>query len=389
MAEWNERVLGKAVAIGNAVLYRQDRLERVRCGELSASNRSVAVAVRGCRGTALASLGRTVIISVHLDAGSEEMRVGQIARSLSCVRHAGARDAVIVGDMNTGCAPGTCIAAFVDGAREPAPEEFARECGKALRVGASSDDCVDDGADDTSVGVGAPTADAPTEAQLREWRALWKKAREAVAQYRVGLARVPTGPTRAAYENGEVSGPCTLDPLDHIFYSSRALTLRAAWAALGPDAEAMPNRTCPSDHIPVAAVFQPLPVPTPSAEEEAVALARFDEMDARHVATVSALEEALKLQEPPPQPEEPARSDGDSTAAQPKKKNKKSQKPPPEVIAYIRESRRQHRELKEQQEAERGELVCGLRDLERDVVEARLCLVTWAKTGARKPPSWD
>ena len=117
IAKRNERVLGSRSAIGNAVLYRTDRLSLVE--QQGAGGRDqltgVGVCVRGQPGTALAALGPTAVLSVHLDATSEEKRVRQLSNCLERARQLGTREVIIAGDLNTEMWSGSCVEAFVAG----------------------------------------------------------------------------------------------------------------------------------------------------------------------------------------------------------------------------------------------------------------------------------
>ena len=57
-------------------------------------------------------------------------------------------------------------------------------------------------------GVRVQPEDLPSEAQMAAWRALQDQAAASAKEQRVALARVPTGPTRAAYRAGQHEGPC-------------------------------------------------------------------------------------------------------------------------------------------------------------------------------------
>merc|ERR1719329_1720759 len=128
IAERNKRVLDQEVAIGNVVLCRRDRLERIDVTDLPSANTRVATCIRGLASGPLSALGRTVVFSVHLDAQSEEKRVEQLCACLGLVRQAGAREVVIAGDMNTEVLAGSCVGASIDGCPDPSAEDLAREC---------------------------------------------------------------------------------------------------------------------------------------------------------------------------------------------------------------------------------------------------------------------
>ena len=425
MAARNARVLGVDATVCNALLYRADRLELVAKATNEGkgdkdSTTCVALCVRGRAGSALGALAPTVVVSVHLDATSEAKRVRQVASCLRRSRKLAATVAargggalppggqpltIIAGDMNTEILPGSCVAAFLaatameDGGADreglkggvagggrltplaPTAEQLAAECASALRLA--------DGA-------------SPSEAQLAEWDVLWAEAAAAVREHRVGLARVATQGTRAAFDHvaqGEGSAH-TMGTwrLDHILYTTKSAQPVAYWGTLEDDAEAaatgLPNHCCPSDHLPIAAVFRPLKAPTLDAAAAEALRARMAAVDEEHAAAQSALTAALEMELaaveaaiPPAAPEVAA--DGAAataaapggepvaagkTAAQKAKKAKKVKKgpPPAAVIEFMRHKRARMSDLKAAQRAARETLVVGLSDLELDVVEEYL-----------------
>ena len=76
---------------------------------------SDACRVSTAPGTALAALGPTAVLSVHLDATSEEKRVRQLSNCLERARQLGTREVIIAGDLNTEMWSGSCVEAFVAG----------------------------------------------------------------------------------------------------------------------------------------------------------------------------------------------------------------------------------------------------------------------------------
>lgn len=389
MAERNKRVLDLEAAIGCAVLYRADRLEVLDDKSAAQPNTLLSICVRGRQATALSALEPVAIFSVHLDAQSEVKRVEQLSKCLTVARQRGVREIIIAGDLNSECLEGSCVAAFCASMRQPSDEEMARECAAALRLGASE---AEEGAEGPGSGAG-PAPQAPTAEQLQEWRELWAEAAGAAEDCRAALSRVPLGPTRAAYEHGKTCGPCVAWRLDHLLYSARSLELRARWATLEADpesaAEGLPNRRCPSDHLPVAATFRPVPVPRLAAEEEAALLRQLGQVEERHEAESAALQAQLEATRPKAAAEEAAAAAA-AAAEQPqgkqeKKKKKASERPAPEVQAHIQECRRQSRQQKELHAGERAETVAALGDLERDALEKHFCLRVWVETGKRQP----
>jgi hypothetical protein len=222
MAARNARVLRSCTAIGNALLYRTDRLMDVDAKKPRAdATTRVCMCLRGRPATALEPLGPLAVFSVHLDATKETTRVKQLSK---CVEMAvdtfGTRAVLIAGDMNSELARGSCVAALVGGAHDgtvaaPTQAELQRECASALRLstddGAAEDDSDTRGDDAEAAspaeggGGGSPM---PTAEQMQAWQQLYDAAQRVPRAQRVRLERVPTGATRAAYAHGAMVGPC-------------------------------------------------------------------------------------------------------------------------------------------------------------------------------------
>lgn len=92
MADRNQRVLRQRAPVGNAILYRIDRLEPCVVADAPVSRLGkkkresmpatrVAVLLQGVAGSALGGvLHPTCFFSLHLDATDEEKRVSQLAK---------------------------------------------------------------------------------------------------------------------------------------------------------------------------------------------------------------------------------------------------------------------------------------------------------------------
>lgn len=361
----NKRVLDVNTAVGNVILYQRDRLELCNKSAISSTNTRVAAALRGRPGTMLETLSRTVIFSVHLDATSEQKRVDQLSTCLDITRQAGTREVVIAGDMNSECLLGSCVGAFLDGTT-PAASDLARECATALWLNGES----------------------PTEEQLKTWSELRQKAIDAPLSHRITLSHLETGPTRAAYDHGKNCGPCVSWCLDHIFYSTRNLQLQTSWNALEADEESaaagLPNHKCPSDHLPIAATFKPLPAALDGAQAAAL-VKQVDAMDARQAVEQQLLRDKLAALEPPPATTA-AEPTVETSIGEPAKKGKKTVKAraSPEMIAFIQNKRRQERELKAAHLAERETLAKAWGDLELDVMEQHISIEQWVESGAQQ-----
>eukprot|EP00927_Polykrikos_kofoidii_P056696 TRINITY_DN50786_c0_g1_i1.p1 TRINITY_DN50786_c0_g1~~TRINITY_DN50786_c0_g1_i1.p1 ORF type:complete len:603 (+),score=84.10 TRINITY_DN50786_c0_g1_i1:59-1867(+) len=389
MADRNLRVLDDEVAIGCAVLYRTDRLELCAEGGLNnAPNTLVPALLRGREGTPLAALDPTAFFSVHLDARSEEKRVDQLIKCLELVRRMGVHEAVLAGDLNTECLPGSCVSAFVAGTPEPTADEMKRECASELRLGAVCEDG-DDGADalgsavETDKNVASAEA-GPTDAQLEEWAVRWRRAESTAKSLRVPLSHLHTGPTRAGYDHGMSVGPCVSWRLDHILFTARTLELRGCWDTLEADPEStasgLPNRTCPSDHLPVASVFLPSPSPRINDAQVADLMARVDLVGRRQASERLALQSELDGRKPNTPAVAPP-----TEAAAGKKQKKGKERPSPEMEAFIRESRSQLRKQKELHAEERERFLLELGELELDAVDRKFCRASWVKNGECVP----
>mmetsp|Transcript_91820 Transcript_91820/g.285704 ORF Transcript_91820/g.285704 Transcript_91820/m.285704 type:complete len:565 (-) Transcript_91820:28-1722(-) len=389
MAERNLRVLDNEVAIGAAVLYRTDRLEVFDSRNTKDPNTRVAACLRGRRGSALEALGRTVVVSLHLDAKSEEKRVEQLKTCAGLARQLGVREMVIAGDLNTECLPGSCVGAFVAGTPEPTEAELARECAVALRVTSGEGDEPPEVAEGAGEAGGPVEPPGPTAAQLQEWAALWKRAAAIPGEHRMAFSHVPTGATRAAYDHGKLCGPCVTWRLDHIFYTPRTLALCGSWATLEADpasaAAGLPNRSCPSDHLPVAALFRPSPTPALDEARTAELLRQLGAVEERHASEQQALKEELEKLEPAPPPAGAAPAAAEPSTPPPSKKaKKKNERPSAEMQALIQERRRRLREQKERHARERRDFVAGLGELEQDALDQSLCSASWVETGERR-----
>ncbi|CAJ1390691.1 unnamed protein product [Effrenium voratum] len=358
IAERNERVLANKVATGCALLFRTARL--ARSGTETDGSGDPNTLVSACLvGVGDLTLDPTAFFAVHLDAQSEEKRVEQLKKCLDRARALGTRNAVLAGDMNTECLPGSCVQAMIS--REPVTQEqMARECASALRLKGDEEE-------DSEGAVGAKGAEGssePSEEQLEQWRVLWDKAAVAPREQRIELLRVPTGPTRSSYEHGKTEGPCVTWSLDHVFYSPRTLRLLSKWTALEADpdsaASGLPNAQNPSDHLPVAAIFEASPTPCLDAAARQQLEQRLGDLELRHSSQLAELEAgaagprwaagplgrwaALKEMEP--------KAEADEVAAKAKSKKKGDS---PEVIAFKQEKRRRSKELKAKHQAEREE----------------------------------
>jgi hypothetical protein len=210
---------------------------------------------------------------------------------------------------------------------------------------------VGEGAGGTSGGGVAPLAPPlhPSPEQMAAWLALRSGVLETCKRHRVRLRRCPAGSTRAAYDHGRNQGPCMSWRLDHILYSSAeeflssdvetlttttitkeaakgaaatpsnatandatASTVNAAtaataglvctqvWAGLEDDqasaASGLPNRSCPSDHLPVACSFKCSLVPSLALPDRQKLVLRWTELKESFASQKASLELELEVE---------------------------------------------------------------------------------------------
>lgn len=376
IASRNKRVLLCEAAVGNALLYRSDRLQEDDCsGPLSATKKAtdqettrVGACLRGSGGSGLEGvLPPTAFFSVHLDAASEAQRVSSLLRCLEGARAMGTRAAVVAGDLNTELLPGSCVAAVLHGIREPTAAELEAECAKALRLEGE---------------------EAMTAEQLQEWKDLWKSARAAPQGLRMAVARAPTGPTRAAYALGASEGPCVGHSLDHILHSPGFLSLESCWETLeadpGSQEAGMPNATCPSDHLPVAATFEVLRVPSLPAEEREALLTRVSELGRRQQEELACLREACREEAEALEVVERADGNSEITSHYEGGKRKKGggRQPPSEAMMNLKRSHRaREKEAKAKHLREREALLSLLTEVELDALDGSIDSSAWLEAG--------
>ena len=454
MADRNERVLQAPFPVGNALLCNRARLELVdaaahtdvdaglsksKAKSLTDSTTRVAAVVRGRAGTALANLSPTLVVSVHLDATDEHKRCKQIQRCLEIAAIVKAKDLVVAGDMNTEFLPGSCVAAFVDGFDAPTPAQLREECRKAHRI--PKEDKIQDGTHDTDTTAAGPagrdTEDripvpthhhnqqsaipvpkhyhkdctggesmGPTIKQLASWQTMFDGVVADVRAHRINLARVDSGPTRAGYDHGKDCGPCVSWHLDHILYTCRTLRLHSRWQTLEQDPTSLkaglPNITCPSDHLPVAACFDVSAPPALTPVAAVDFLARVASVEQAHAARLKQVtDDQERLQKEieaadalradglaaqpaggaDTNPQVDAASDGTGKKKKAKKGKGKRAKPSPEFIAFKRARRETERQVKGELRTEREEFISKCTSLELDYLLGTARPQDWVEKG--------
>lgn len=371
IAKRNVKVLDVEAAVTCAILYRTDRLVPAtlpaedRSGGKGSkrdedTNTSLSLHLRGAPGSDLEELDPLVLTSLHLDATDEVKRVGQIARVFRRARVLANRKAhdslppvIVAGDMNVEFWRGSCVEAYLqsgvkcDGDKTPTEDDFKKACASALFL---------------------PFGKEPTKDQLDNWKELYSSAKNTAYDNCIRLARVDTGPTHAALDREGRSAseePCMRTwCLDHILHTSDRFCPVALWSTLEDDPETsqrigLPNKTSPSDHMPLGAVLSALPSPVLSEEDRDVLLVRISQLCEQQ----SRQQQDLKL--------ELDQQLSDIKARYPEldfstsSRSKKHQKPPQEVMDFMRQKRIRLREVKTQQRQARQMLMDALSDRER------------------------
>lgn len=375
IAKRNVKVLDADAAVTCAILYRTDRLVPAHSSAEKTTedkgskkrdedtNTLLSLYLRGAPGTELETIDPLVLVSIHLDATNEVKRVGQIARVFRRARvlaerkaHEGLPPVIIAGDMNVEFLEGSCVGAYLQRSNGqgndyavPKDDDFRRACAVALFLPAGTD---------------------PTDAQMKEWKELYSSAQNIAYDNCQQLERVDTGPTHAGFDRDEESSLREAIPvmrtwrLDHILHTSEQFYPVAVWSTLEDDLDTaqrtgLPNKRCPSDHIPLGVVLAFLP---PSSLPEKV------------VNTIVARMSRLCQQQAQQQNEIVSELDSElsdiklrcpevSICISPKQK--KHRRPPKEVMDLMRQRRIRLKELKAVQREERQELVDTLSIMER------------------------
>jgi mRNA deadenylase 3'-5' endonuclease subunit Ccr4 len=376
-----------------------------------------------------------MVFSVHLDATDEYKRVRQIEKCLQMRRQRlvqqrlrndtiassssdktttwmnpdpymmGILPIIIAGDMNSEMNPGSCVNCFL--------VQHDDDATINMRL-----DFDDDGHDDTeneqnenarndttaALSVKAECAsamrlstDSLTPAQLQEWNAMRRNVRRIVYDQCVRLRRVELGPTRSAY-HFENTGQMTCWKLDHILYDVDTLQPVAIWETLEADTYSqsmgLPNAHCPSDHLPIGAVFQVRTLEHPKQQFASWThiqelLARIDilstrqqderqNIEARFNAELLKLEQSLSTMQP-----SDVHDDDDATTNNKDKKKKPKGPPLVPVMECMRQKRTTLRQLGANHQTERREFVNRLGFVERRALFLKTNARTWVELGGR------
>ncbi|GFH51231.1 hypothetical protein CTEN210_07707 [Chaetoceros tenuissimus] len=371
----NVRVLGVDAAVTCAILYRGDRFQSCSSADKPKdlgmeSNTIVALHLQG-KSNLTEMIPPFVVSSVHLDAMSEEKRIGKlyrclkIAKAMTSTIGADGRsipqsyNIIIAGDMNQEFKRGSAVGGFIqdDGDMSPTEDEFMTQCADSNRIAKES----------------------ASKQQMQKWKQMHKEAQEYIYDNCISLARLQTECTRSAYdldEGSEVNRQMAQWRLDHILYSTHSLTPVAQWSTLEDDpiscSIGLPNEKCGSDHIPIAAVFgikAPYSLTDKDRQKvidtiQTLCIQQNSEMDKLECDLTKELEQIEATCKS-------ISSDRDNSEPE-KKKGKKSKKPPKEVIQFMRKKRSKVKELKATQKIQRKDLVQRFSDLERMLIDQEL-----------------
>jgi hypothetical protein len=321
------------------------------------------VCLRSKEASQIAVRDPVVVTSIHLDATDERKRVGQLRRCLHRSRNFRSKreelepiSALIVGDFNQECFPGSCVSAFLSNSDDGAVVDEAdlqKECAAALRLKRNEN---------------------PTEKQMKEWIDLYNESRDTAKDMCVSLNRVETCETRSAYDHETVvNGKHIMGQwrLDHIIYTSATLQPCAYWSTLESDEESsrigLPNRRYGADHLPIGALFRLFPSPKLSEDEKAALLETLEDISSRQKRCIgerqTELDTELATMEAKISPVSCSSVVSDSGSS--KKKKKKNGPPPQAIVDFMRKRRSILRALKAAQKKERQQWVSTLGNLER------------------------
>ncbi|KAL3782083.1 hypothetical protein ACHAWO_005753 [Cyclotella atomus] len=402
MGERNQRVLQKDAAVTNAIFYRSDKWRPISssCSSGSTTNCvmqafvSTTDEIKDTNDSAQPD--PIVIVSIHLDAKSEEKRVQQVQRCLElCAKCSQSHipPIIIAGDYNCELFRGSCVHEFLakDGNEQftyelhngqPTVQDTQYECSKALRLPADS---------------------TPDRDQMESWNALRNNVSNFITDNCLVLKRLDTGTTRVAYnhddelEDDAISETANSSNtakkrdmeqwhLDHIMYTSLTLDPVAKWATLEGDAysakSGLPNVNVPTDHLPIAAVFKLKTHPRLDEDVRSKLIVSINELEQRHSTQLKNLQ--VDLDRTRLELEQNHATMNDSDPANGQKKKKAKTKPPPEIIDHIRHSRAAKKELKGKHRAERHGLLKDLAVLERMELQMYfngLSCRSWAENG--------
>ncbi|CAJ1946412.1 unnamed protein product [Cylindrotheca closterium] len=465
IASRNLRVLGSDSAVTNAILVKKDQwkvleepaeedaepitkknkknnnskgMQRIQSAKNS--NTMVSVCLEpATKSEAINTADPVVISCVHLDATDERKRVLQLTkcleRSRTLLDHNQNKEndavsttavirpvrAIIAGDMNAEFVPGSCMVATLKEYQQKKKRQMSQEATESDEAMAEVAACTE--------ALRLTCAEPPNKEQLQDWRQLRKEAYDLVQDHCVFLDRVPTGPTRCAYEHTSSSNS-TADAttqrkmqswkLDHLLYTCSddeddkndsktgigGVRPIAYWATLEADSTScqsgLPSATCPSDHLPIAAVFEIPSRQAPTAKENEASVAfvqKVQGFEKRHKEVVEQAKAELKAKETELQQKELEKQkeaankedlapvDNNSTQGKKKKKGNQKRAGPPstEMMELKREFRSRLKAFQKNQAQEREELLRVIGNREKLLLQAHYG-IPWRKWLEQGPP---
>ena len=219
---------------------------------------------------------------------------------------------------------------------------------------------------------------------------------EFIQDHLLAFRRIETGCTRAAYDHDEVPSAALSDQnqrtmaqwkLDHILYSSSTLVPLGGWSTLEADEHSckvgLPNDRIPTDHLPIAALFERRPHPQLSEESKKTLVESLNEIENRQKVTLEAKNREVDERRIEIEQQLGEKNEVGETELQLRnmKKSKKKNRQPPEIIEHIRSSRAMMRDMKAEHRVERRQFVAERTILERMVLQDVLVgsLTKWAE----------
>ena len=246
-----------------------------------------------------------VVTSIHLDACNEEKRVQQLQQ---CLEHSISSSTsyyhpacIIAGDYNAELFAGSCLNAFL------AKDEV--DLNSTKKAHTEDVDYSDNRVKECATSLRLSSGTLPTADQMKTWDTLHESVTTFIDDKFISLKRVDTGCTRVAYDHDEdVSLIAEKEErtmkqwhLDHIVYTPTTLLPIKRWSTLEEDELSskvgLPNNNIPTDHLPIAALFERKPHPQLSEEAKEKLLSLLDEIESRHTIELNTQhEEAKRIQ---------------------------------------------------------------------------------------------
>ena len=329
-----------------------------------------------------------VISSIHLDACSEERRVHQLRhcleRSLALATTPYIPPCIIAGDYNCELIDGSCVSAFLDRSSVEC-EQTSSVKSNAQQVTESVDSL--SRVKECAAALRLPLGTEPSKEQMLLWDEMHDSVRKFIDSSYLKLNRLDTGPTRVAYDHDADSASrkassCSMAQwsLDHILYTPSTLVPLGRWSTLEDDVLSctigLPNDHVPSDHLPIAAIFERNSHPQLCDEKRKQVIESMKEIEKRHEMELKSLTNDIESRRVELEDQLMHKTTVDestqtnNSAALSTKVNKK--KPPPEIIEHIRNGRATLKELKARHRDERQDFFSNKTLLEKMVLRHNL-----------------